>query len=141
MYVGGSMAAMLNVTELAYSPALNKITTHLQEAGLTAAGKLNVFTASAGSDERTAGLNYRHPFHQCADIKFILPNCVLMTVLRHYYYSTAILLSHTCQRRRREPEPLCYGGEHRGRLLRKPCEKRLTITSGLTERELMAAGT
>lgn len=92
MYVGDLYGeAMLNMANsLIRQPQINR--THLQEAGLTARQAERFLQLPAGVlDETLRGLNYRSTIFCVRIVRFILPNCVLLTIIPALFLLTAIL--------------------------------------------------
>lgn len=92
MYVGDLYGeAMLNMANsLIRQPQINR--THLQEAGLTARQAERFYSFQQVCLMRHyVGLNYRSTIFCVRIVRFILPNCVLLTIIPALFLLTAIL--------------------------------------------------
>lgn len=91
MYVGDLYGeAMLNIANsLIGQPQINRA--HLQEAGLTARQAERFYSfQQVCLKRRYAGLSYRSTIFCVRIARFILPNCVLLTIIPALFLLTAI---------------------------------------------------
>lgn len=91
MYVGDLYGeAMLNMANsLIRQPQINRA--HLQESGLTARQAERFYSfQQVCLKRRYAGLNYRSTIFCVQIVRFILPNCVLLTIIPALFLLTAI---------------------------------------------------
>lgn len=91
MYVGDLYGeAMLKIANLLiHQPQMNHA--HLQHVGLTARQAERFYSfQQVRLKRRYAGLNYRSTIFCVRIVRFILPNCVLLTIIPALFLLTAI---------------------------------------------------